>query len=166
VAYTEAQIRELIVRFTQADRQPILTDTEIDNLVARSKRQDSSRRPPTDAAWEPTWNINAAVAVGWELKAALVVTDFDVRSADQDLKRSQMHEMCLRQADRWKRRVTDSAQLEGSLRRNLPAGVFSNANDELWDVAGGYGPVCRCGNPSCCLCGSGEASPGVRWVDD
>jgi hypothetical protein len=148
VAKTEAQIREQIVRFTQADRQPTLSDADIDELVAMSKRQDSSKRPPTDAAWEPTWNINAAVSLGWELKAGLVATDFDVRSADQDLKRSQMHEMCLRQADRWKRRVTESPTIEGSLKRDLPAGVFSNANDELWDV-------CGCGSASCSICGHG-----------
>lgn len=129
---TEAQIRAEIIRFTQAERQPTLAEEEIDDLVLRSKRQDSEGRPPTDEDWEPTWNINAAVALGWELKAAYVATDFDVRSADQDLKRSQMHEMCLRQSDRWKRRVTESPQLPGSLASDVPGGVFSNANDELF----------------------------------
>jgi hypothetical protein len=138
MAKTEAQVRELIVRFTQADRQPTLSDAEIDELVQMSKRQDSSKRPPTDPAWEPTWNINAAVALGWEQKAARLATDFDIRSADQDLKRSQAYEMCLRQADRWKRRVTESPELPGSLKRDLPTGVFSNANDEE------FAPDCCC----------------------
>lgn len=132
MAKTEAQIRAEIIRFTQAERQPILDEEEIDDLVARSKREDGEKRPPTDEDWEPTWNINAAVALGWELKAGKLATDFDIRSADQDLKRSQAYEMCLRQADRWKRRVTESPQLVGSLASDLPTGVFSNANDELF----------------------------------
>lgn len=130
MAYTETQIRDLIIRFTQAEREPALDSEEIDELVLRSKRPDSSNRPPTDESWEPTWNINAAVALGWELKASRLATDFDIRSADQDMKRSQAYEMCLRQSDRWKRRVMESPQIEGSLRRNLTDGVFSNANDE------------------------------------
>lgn len=135
---TEDQIRRKIEVFTQAENEPRLLTEQIDELVLRSKRPDSSNRPPTDADWEPTWNINAAVALGWELKASALATDFDIRSADQDLKRSQMYEMCLRQSDRWKRRVTESPQIEGSLKRDLPAGVFSNANDEL------FAPDCCC----------------------
>lgn len=130
MAYTEAQIRELIIRFTQAEREPVLDSEEIDELVDRSRRPDSSNRPPTDAEWEPTWSINASVALAWEQKAARLAVDFDIRSSDQDFKRSQAYAMCLRQSDRWKRRVTESPQIEGSLRRNLPDGVFSNANDE------------------------------------
>jgi hypothetical protein len=162
MAYTEPQIRELIEKFTQADREPTLSQVEIDDLVQRSKRQDSAKRPPTDADWEPTWNINAAVALAWELKAGAVATDFDIRSADQDLKRSQMQAMCLKQADRWKARVTESPQLEGSLKRNLPQGVQTNANDELWDCVGG----CSCGGIGCSSCGGGIWSPGVIWRDD
>ena len=142
MAYTEPQIRELIEKFTQADRKPELSQIEIDDLVLRSKRQDSSKRPPTDAAWEPTWNINAAVALGWELKAAMLATQFDIRSADQDFKRSQMYEMCLKQSNRWKARVTESPQMEGSLARDVPDGIFNNADD-----------CCCCGLSTCSWCG-------------
>ena len=143
---TEDVVRRRIEVFTQAGSEPKLSPEALEELVRMSKREDSSKRPPTDANWEPTWNINAAVALGWEMKAAAVVTDFDIRSADQDLSRSQMHEMCLKQADRWKRRVTESPQLEGSPRRRLPGGVLNNATDELWDV-------CGCRQASCSICG-------------
>jgi len=162
MAKTEAQIRELIVQFTQAGSEPTLADAIIDELVERSKREDSAKRPPTDADWEPTWNINPSVVLGWELKAGAVATDFDIRSADQDLKRSQMQEMCLKQADRWRARVTESPQLEGSLKRNLPQGVQTNANDELWDCF----PSCSRGGTGCSLCGGGIWSRGVIWHDD
>lgn len=162
MATTEDTIRRRIEVLCAADSEPKLSPEQLDELVTMSKREDSAKRPPTDAAWEPTWRIAAAVALGWEMKAAALATQFDIRSADQDLKRSQMHAMCLKQADLWRRRVAESPQIEGSLKRNLPQGVYSNANDELWDCWGG----CSCGGSGCSSCGGGRWSPGVIWRDD
>ncbi len=54
--------------------------------------------------WAPTWDLNAAAAAGWEQKAALVSGRFNFAADQQRFDRSQVHAMCLEQADRYRRR--------------------------------------------------------------
>lgn len=54
--------------------------------------------------WAPTWNLNAAAGAGWEMKAALVSGRFNFAADQQRFDRSQVHAMCLEQADRYRRR--------------------------------------------------------------
>lgn len=101
---TEAEARARIELLTKSSSYPTLSSDEIDALVAQAKRADSSGRAPSADDWEETWAIAAAVAIGWELKAAQVVADFDFESAGQKFSRSQIHKMCLEQAKHWRKR--------------------------------------------------------------
>lgn len=48
------------------------------------------------AAWTPTYNLRAAAADGWEMKAAKAVPSYDVKAGSVDAKRNQVYQACLR----------------------------------------------------------------------
>jgi hypothetical protein len=53
-----------------ASADPVVTDDEIDALLADAAIPDKSGRLPSDPEWEPTYDMNAAAAAGWMIKAA------------------------------------------------------------------------------------------------
>lgn len=64
-----------------ATSRPTLAPERVGDLVDRFAMADRYGVRPTDDGWEPTWNLNAAAAEGWRLKAAKVAGDFSF-SAD------------------------------------------------------------------------------------
>lgn len=54
---------------TAWDTAPALTDTEIDELLAAASLVDSDGLSPSEAGWKPTYDLNAAAAQGWLIKA-------------------------------------------------------------------------------------------------
>ena len=64
---------------TAWDVEPVLTDTELDELLIPCCVKDGEGLPPSDPAWTPTYDLNLAAANGWLIKAAraaaLVETD-------------------------------------------------------------------------------------------
>ncbi len=61
--------------------------------------------------WQPTYDFNAMAAAGWETKAALIANRFTFATDGQTFNRSQQHAMCLTMADRYRNRLTGSAQI-------------------------------------------------------
>jgi hypothetical protein len=116
---------------TQATTEPVLTNAELNLLVKKAKRKDSSNRVPTDSLWTPTWNIAMAVALGWETKAMKVATGYDIQSADQKLSRSQMFAQLMKVAQMWRKRGGESVRLKGDLAQNI---LFPSVNgpDDWW----------------------------------
>jgi hypothetical protein len=66
-----------------ADCEPLLTDVELDDLLAVAKRPDQYGVTPTLDSWVPTWELNAAAAEGWRTKAgkAASATSFSMDGA-------------------------------------------------------------------------------------
>lgn len=54
--------------------------------------------------WQPTYDLNIAAAAGWEQKAASVAARFTFSADGQIFNRSEIHAMCLEQADRYRHR--------------------------------------------------------------
>jgi hypothetical protein len=158
ILYTEDEVRERIILFTMAATEPVLTENEITQLVEFSKREDAQRLPPTDENWTPTWQINASIAMGWELKAAKVATAVDVQSGRQRISRNQMFANFMTMADKWKRRGAESIRLPSPMGRTITG--LNNASDELWDILWNFGW-------DTCDDRHGWAIPGrTQYVDD
>lgn len=86
---------------SDAPSWPTLTGCQRSDTIVRDGTvtwQDAGSR------WASTWNLNAAAAAGWEMKAALVSGRFNFAADQQRFDRSQIHAMCLEQADRYRRR--------------------------------------------------------------
>ncbi|MFN0279096.1 MAG: hypothetical protein ACKVRN_10900 [Pyrinomonadaceae bacterium] len=62
--------KEILKRLTNYDTEPKLTEDDLDGILARVALEDGEGLAPDDSGWEPTYDINAAAAEGWLVKAA------------------------------------------------------------------------------------------------
>ena len=51
------------------DTDPALTEAELDELLSGSSLEDREGRAPADEEWTPTYDLNAAAATAWLIKA-------------------------------------------------------------------------------------------------
>ena len=61
--------KEELKKLAAWDVAPTLTDTEIDELLAAAAKKDAEGNAPTSEDWIPTYDVNAAAAAGWLIKA-------------------------------------------------------------------------------------------------
>ena len=57
------------MKLTAWTTEPVLTETEIDELLAQSGVADKEGNGPTSEEWTPTYDLNSAAAAGWLMKA-------------------------------------------------------------------------------------------------
>lgn len=61
--------KESLKKLTAWDTEPELSEDELDELLAGHSRADADGVSPEDVDWEPTYDLNAAAAAGWLIKA-------------------------------------------------------------------------------------------------
>jgi hypothetical protein len=113
---------------TSASAPPSLTDDEVESLVSFARRSDRYGLAPSDDGWTPTYNLNAAIARGWRIKAGKVAGKFDFSTDGQAFSRSQQHQMCLEMADRYARKAN------GTISFGLTTGLGVGCTDIAGNV--------------------------------
>lgn len=61
--------------------------------------------------WAPTWDLEAAAAKGWELKAGKAAEDFPFTTDAQTFERHKVMDHCERMAQNYRRRTVGSAPI-------------------------------------------------------
>jgi hypothetical protein len=71
--------KDKLKQMTAWDVDPTLSEDDLDALLADAALCDTDGLAPTDADWTPTYDLNAAAAAGWLLKAgrASILTAVD-----------------------------------------------------------------------------------------
>lgn len=100
---------------TQAEAYPTLTPDELALLLGKAKRADVYGLAPSDASWTPTFNLNAAIAQGWEMKAGKVAAMHDTSLGGDSLRTSQIYEQCMKQAATYRRKISGSVSVSSSI---------------------------------------------------
>lgn len=95
---TEAEARARLERMIAPDMDPTLSTADVDDLIAIAKRPAPDGVVPSDAQWTPTWDLNAAARMGWEIKAGRAAASFDFGEDSQRFNRSQVHDACMAMA--------------------------------------------------------------------
>jgi hypothetical protein len=147
-------VRAMLTLHLRPDADPALSTDDVDALVAGAKRADVNGKAPTDEAWVPTFNGPAAVAEGWQAKAAIAARRVDISRSGESVKRSSVLDACLRMARLWAGRggLGSAAGLSPSLAaRQELVGVLPIGNLPEPEV-GGYGAGGAAG-------GRGEPAP-------
>lgn len=54
---------------TAWDVEPTLSEGDLDAFLAAFALEDAAGLPPSDVGWTPTYNLNAAAAAAWIIKA-------------------------------------------------------------------------------------------------
>ncbi len=60
---------EKLKKITAWDTDPALTEDELDDLLSAASLEDKEGRAPADEDWTPTYDLNAAAAAAWLIKA-------------------------------------------------------------------------------------------------
>lgn len=105
VEFTDSAValgpRERIERLTQASSYPELDDTDIDELLRLARRTDTDGVLPSESGWVATYDVNAAVSLGWEWKAGKAAGDFRFSTDGQAFNREQVFAHCMAMARRY-----------------------------------------------------------------
>lgn len=115
----------------QPSVDPILTAAEMTAIIALASVADSEDRAPDDEEWEETYDIPAAIAQGWEIKAAKVVGAYQFKDTGLELHREQVHAQCLKQAALWRSRSGGSA---GSSTIRVTSDAVETGIEELEEI--------------------------------
>jgi hypothetical protein len=108
---SEADATAHVAITCQATSEPCLDAAELAWLVRGARRPDEDGRFPSDAAWEPTYDLAWASWKGWSLKAGKATLMVDVNSGGQSVSKSQVHAACMAQANLYARGVLQSAPI-------------------------------------------------------
>ena len=92
-------------RMVQPDAPPTLTDDEVKELLEEAKRTDRFDVWPTQDGWEPTWDLPAAAAEAWMVKAGKAAADVSFDADGSRIDASDVHEHCRRMASHYASQV-------------------------------------------------------------
>ena len=60
---------EKLKKLTAWETDPVLTEDEVEELLAEAALEDKDGLAPVPEEWTPTYDLNAAAAAGWLVKA-------------------------------------------------------------------------------------------------
>jgi hypothetical protein len=71
-----ATAKARLANMVAASSRPVLSDSQVEDLLNLHQVADLNGTMPASDAWTPTWDLNAAAAEGWGWKANTVAGDF------------------------------------------------------------------------------------------
>lgn len=86
--------KDTLKKMTAWDVAPTLTDAELDELLIPCCVMDKDGLPPSDPDWTPTYDINAAAASAWLIKAARAAATIEVDPPGSGIFTSKVFENC------------------------------------------------------------------------
>jgi hypothetical protein len=95
---TESEASAKIGRMCDSTVEPTLDSTDLADLVDHAARIDVDGLYRDDAAWTPTWDLNAGAAEGWARKASRAAANFNFAEDGQRFDRAQIYAHCAAQA--------------------------------------------------------------------
>lgn len=78
-----------------ATSRPVITQVALGALLDAYAAQDGAGRAPSDAEWVGTYNLNAAAAEGWRMKAGKVAGDFNFSADNASYSKADVLAHCL-----------------------------------------------------------------------
>lgn len=95
--------KEKLKKLTAWATVPLLLDAEIDELLAQSGLADAEGNGPESEDWSPTYDLNAAAAAGWLIKAGRAANTTETEP-DSVQVTSRVFENCMRMARLYSRK--------------------------------------------------------------
>jgi hypothetical protein len=86
--------KDKLKKMTAWDVGPTLSDGEIDELLVPASVADPAGLPPDDIDWIPTYDLNAAAADGWLIKAGRAASLVEVDPPGSGIYTSKVFENC------------------------------------------------------------------------
>jgi hypothetical protein len=105
---TEEEAQTKLELMVLADEDPALSSDQVADCLTYARRPDEDDNDYADAAWTPTWDLDAAAAEGWRRKAGIAAARFNFAEDSQRFDRAQIYAHCLSQAAEYSRRSMGS----------------------------------------------------------
>jgi len=102
--------KEKLKKLTASAEEPMLTDAEIDELLAASGVADTEGNGPASEDWTPSYDINSAAAEGWMIKAARCASTTEIDPDSLEVT-SRVFENCIRMAGLFSKRRAGSVKV-------------------------------------------------------
>lgn len=96
---------------TAWDAEPVLAEDDLDQLLATAALEDANGLAPLNEEWTPTYDLNAAAAAAWLVKAGRASSLVEIDPPGSGIVTSKVFENCRAMARIYaaKRRITISA---------------------------------------------------------
>jgi hypothetical protein len=95
----------VVTEYAAAAEFPEIPQSAVEQIVHRSARPDAHGLLPDAEDWEPTYDVYAATATVFEVKAAKVANRFNFSTDGQRLDRAQMAAHFMAMAKMWRNRT-------------------------------------------------------------
>jgi hypothetical protein len=95
----------LVTEYSSAGEFPEVGQAAVEQIVHRCARMDSEGFVPGETGWHATYDVYAATATVFEVKAAKVANRFDFSTDGQQLNRSQMAAHFMVMGKMWRART-------------------------------------------------------------
>lgn len=96
-----------------ATSDPVLSEDELLDVLARNGLVDDDGREPQDDEWVPTYALGAAAQDAWLLKAGKVAHRVTASDGALNVTRSDLHKHCLAMAELYGRRRLTTVVIAG-----------------------------------------------------
>jgi hypothetical protein len=81
-------------KMTAWDVEPTLSEAEVEELLTPASRADTNGLPPSDVGWTPTYDLNAAAADGWLIKAGRAAALVEIDPPGSGILTSKVFDNC------------------------------------------------------------------------
>ena len=111
---TPTEARNWLIRTTRASSDPVVGNTDLDAILAECALEDEAGLAPSEVGWAGVYDLNLAAAMVYEIKAAMVATEFNFSADGARYDRVQKREafMALAQSHRNRRNASFSLDPE------------------------------------------------------
>jgi hypothetical protein len=86
--------KDKLKKMTAWDVEPALTDDELDDLLAPAGIEDADGLAPSDPDWSPTYDLNAAAAAAWLIKAGRASATVEIDPPGSGIFTSKVFDNC------------------------------------------------------------------------
>jgi hypothetical protein len=86
--------KEKLKRMIASDVEPSVSDAEVEELLAAASVPDGGGLAPIGVGWTPTYDLNAAAAAGWMIKAARAAALTEVDPPGSGIVTSKVFDNC------------------------------------------------------------------------
>lgn len=86
---------QLLTDKVAATSRPVLDPASVSALLDAYAAQDAAGIAPNAAGWTGTWDLNAAAAEGWRMKAGKVAGDFNFSADNASYSKADVLAHCL-----------------------------------------------------------------------
>lgn len=102
---TQAEAKALLQTLSATTCDPVLSDEEVERVLAKWRVGDRFGLTPVDTGYTPTWDLNGAAAEAWRIKAGKAASDASFSADGASYARKEVIENCRQMARDYEARI-------------------------------------------------------------